>query len=102
MERIATTLAEIAGLLTVLSVTLGSATVEEMPALIDDAKEAVRGILRSSCLVSDSTEHLPPEEAEILRTELAELGEALQAQIAGIIEVRWAQLTGGSASATRH
>jgi hypothetical protein len=101
MAHIAATLAEIADLLAGLSVALGSATVEEMPALIDDAKEAVRSILRS-CLAFESTEHLPPEEAEILRAELAELGEVLQAQIAGIIEVRWAQLTGGSASSTRH
>jgi hypothetical protein len=95
---VAATLAEIAELLAGLS---GCATVEEMPALIDEAKEAVRSILRS-CLASDPIEHLRPEEAAILRAELAELGEALQAQIAGIIEVRWTQLTGGSVSSTRH
>jgi hypothetical protein len=38
----------------------------------------------------------------MLRAELVRLGEALEAQIAGIVHIRWAQLTGGTASATRH
>jgi hypothetical protein len=101
MARIAATLAEIAELLAVLSIKLEAATVEEMPALIDDSKEAVRNILRS-CLASESTNHLTAEEVAVLRVELTELTEALQAQIDGIVEVRWAQLTGGSASSTRH
>jgi hypothetical protein len=101
MERIAATLAEVGELLAVLSVKLESATGAEIPALINDTREATRGILRS-CLASDSIESLPPEEAELLRVELAKLGEALQAQIAGIIEARWAQLTGGSVAPTLH
>jgi hypothetical protein len=101
MERIAATLAEVGELLAVLSVKLASASVEEIPALIDDTREATHRILRS-CLASDSIKRLPPEEAEMLRVELAKLGEALQAQIAGIVEARWAQLIGGSASPTLH
>jgi hypothetical protein len=53
-------------------------------------------------LASDSIKCLPQEKAAILRVELAKLGEALQVQIAGIIEVRRGQLTGGSASPTLH
>jgi hypothetical protein len=101
MARIAATLPEIAELLAVLSIKLESATVEEMTALIDDAREAVRDLL-SSCLASESSKHPTPEEGAVRRAELAELGEALQAQIVGIVEVRWAQLTGRSASSTRH
>jgi hypothetical protein len=76
---------------------LGSATVEEMPALIDEANEAARHVLRCC---SDPPGHLAPEEAAMLRAELVRLGEALEAQIAGII--RLAQLADGATSATRH
>jgi hypothetical protein len=101
MADIAATLAEVDELLTVLTAKIESATtVEEMPALIDDARETARSLLRS-CLASE-TEHLLPEEAGILHVELTKLGDALEAQIAGIIDQRWAQLTGGSASLTRH
>jgi hypothetical protein len=101
MARVAATLPEIAELLTVLSIQLESATVEEMPALIDDASEAVRDLL-SACLASESSMHLTPEETAVRRAELAELGEALQAQIVGIVEARRAQLANGRASSTRH
>jgi hypothetical protein len=82
MAHIAATRTQIAELLTLLSVKLETPTVEEMPALVDDAKDAARSVLRS-CLAADLIEHIPREEVAALRTELAELGEALQAQIAG-------------------
>jgi hypothetical protein len=100
MAHIEATLAEVGELLAVLTVKIESATVEEMPALIDDAKKTARSILRS-CLASE-TKHLPPEEAAMLHVELTKLGDALEAKIAGIVDQRWAQLTGGIASATLH
>jgi hypothetical protein len=33
---------------------------------------------------------------------LVKLSEALEAQIAGIVHIRWTQLAGGTMSATRH
>jgi hypothetical protein len=101
MAKIASVLAEIGELLTVLTAKLGSAGIEEMPELVDDAKEAVSLVVRC-CLASDPVGELPPEEAAMLRTELVRLGAALEDQICGIIELRWAQLTGRSASSTRH
>jgi hypothetical protein len=99
MMKIEPLLAEVGELLGILTVKLGSATVEEMPALIDEANEAARLVLRC-CLASDPASHFSPEEAAMLRAELVRLGEALEAQIAGII--RLAQLAGGTTSATRH
>jgi hypothetical protein len=103
--KIEPVLAEVGELLAALTAKLRSATVEEMPALIDEAKDATRTILRC-CLVADPSEHLRPDEAAALRAELVKLGEALEAQVAGIINVRWAQLTTGATGAivtsTRH
>jgi hypothetical protein len=101
MAKIERALAEVGELLAVLTVRLGSANIEEIPRLIDDAKEAARFVLRC-CLASDSVGELPQEEAAVLRAELTRLGDALEAQLAGIIDLRWAQLIGGSASLTRH
>jgi hypothetical protein len=53
-------------------------------------------------LASDPVGELPPKEAEMLRVELTKLGDAREPQIAGIVEVRWAQLTGCVAYLTRH
>jgi hypothetical protein len=100
MVKIESVLAEVGELLTVLTVKLGSASIEEMPVLIDHAKEAVGLILRC-CMASYQVGELPPEQAERLRTDLVQLGEALEDQISSIAELRWAQLT-GSPSSTLH
>jgi hypothetical protein len=47
-------------------------------------------------------DHLPPDEVAELRANLHELAEALQAQIADIADLCWAQITGGVAPRTRH
>jgi hypothetical protein len=101
MAKVETVLAEIGELLAVLAEKLDSAGIDEMPALIHDARETASLIMRC-CLASDRIGELPAEEATMLRTELVELAEALEAQISAVIEQRWAQVTGGSASSTRH
>jgi energy-converting hydrogenase A subunit M len=101
MAKIESILAEVGELLAVLAVKLDSASIEEMPALIEDAKQMTRLVI-TRCLASDVVSELPPKEAAMLRTELVRLGEALQTQIAGLVEVRLEQLTGDSASLTRH
>jgi hypothetical protein len=88
MMKIEPVLAEVGELLGILTIKLGSATVEEMPALIDEANEAARLVLKC-CLASDPASHFSPEEAAMLRAELVRLGEALEAQIAGIIIFDW-------------
>jgi hypothetical protein len=62
-----------------------------MGALIDNATDAARTILRC-CLASGPASHYPPEEVAA-RAELVELGEALEAQIADIFHIPWAQFT---------
>jgi hypothetical protein len=99
MVKIEPVLAEVCQLLIGLTTKLGSARLAEMPALIVDAKEAVRLVVR---LASDQTSHLPPEEVAMLRAELVKIADALEAQIAGVVGIRWTQLAGGTASATRH
>jgi hypothetical protein len=101
MAKIESVLAEIGEVLAVLTLKLGSASIEEMPGLIHDATEAAGLVLRR-CLASDPVGELPPEEAAMLRTELVRLGEALEAQISAVFELRWAQVNGGRASSTRH
>jgi hypothetical protein len=101
MMRIEPVLDEVCELLTALTVKLGSARLAEMPSLIAEAKEAARLVVRCS-LASDPAGHLPPKEVAMLRAELVKLGDALEAQIAGIIDIRWTQLAGGTMSATRH
>jgi hypothetical protein len=101
MASVKTTLTEVGKLLTILAVQIESATVENMPALIDEASDAARTILKC-CLASDPSGHLPPEEMEMLRAELVKLGNALEAQIAGVFDIRWVQLASGTVSATRH
>jgi hypothetical protein len=100
MMKIEPVLDEVYELLTALTVKLGSARLAEMPSLIAEAKEAARLVVRCS-LVSDPGQ-LPPEEVAMLRAELVRLGEALEAEIAGIIDIRWTQFAGGTASSTRH
>jgi hypothetical protein len=99
MVKIEPVLAEVCQLLIGLTTKLGSARLAEMPPLIVDAKEAVRLVVR---LASSQTSHLPPEEVAMLRAELVQIADALEAQIAGVVGIRWTQLTGGTASATLH
>jgi hypothetical protein len=81
-------LAEVCERLALMTAKFGTATVEEMPALIDEAKDAVRVIFRC-CLASDPV--VSPQEAAMLRAELVRLGEALEAQIGEITDVRLVQ-----------
>jgi hypothetical protein len=99
--KIEPALAEVCELLTDLTVKLGSATLAEMPSLMAEAKEATRLVVRCS-LASDPAGHLPPAEVAMLRAELVKLGEALEAEIANIIAIRWVQLGGPEPSRTRH
>jgi hypothetical protein len=99
MVKIEPVLDEVCELLTGLTVKLGSARLMEMPSLVSEAKKAVRLVVR---LASDQISDLPPEEVAMLRAELVKLAEALEAQIAGVVGIRWTQLAGGTASATRH
>jgi hypothetical protein len=92
-------LPEICERLALMTAKFGTATVEEMPALIDEAKDAVRVILRR-CLASDPV--VSPEEVAMLRVELVRLAEALEVQISGIIDSRLMQLGGSTTSATQH
>jgi hypothetical protein len=94
-------LAEAGELLAILTIKLRSATVDEMPALIDDANEAARLVLRC-CVASDPAGYLSTEEAAMLRAELVRLAEALEVQIVEIIDIRLAQLASGGVSSTRH
>jgi hypothetical protein len=99
MVKIEPVLAQVCQLLIGLTTKLGSARLAEMPPLIVDANEAVRLVVR---LASSQTSHLPPEEVAMLRAELVQIADALEAQIAGVVGIRWTQLTGGTASATLH
>jgi hypothetical protein len=101
MVKIEPMLVEVCELLTALTVKLGSARFAEMPSLIAEAKEATRLVVRCS-LASEPAGHLPPKEVAMLRAELVKIADALEAQIAGVVGIRWTQLTGGTASATRH
>jgi hypothetical protein len=97
MAKVEPIVAEVGELLTVLTVKLESAPVAEIPSLIGEAKQQARRLLECY-LASDPIRHLSPGEVAMLRTEFVRLGEALQANIAGIIRLR--QLTGGRT--TRH
>jgi hypothetical protein len=101
MVKIGPVLTEVGELLAILTVKLESATVEEMPALIDEARDAARRVL-GCCLAPDPTEHLQPVELAVLRAELVKLGNSLEAQIAGILDLRWAQLGATPQSQTKH
>jgi hypothetical protein len=79
---------------------LASATADEIPALTANAKTAMERLVKC-CADTASVEHLPPEIAEKVRAELIGLRDALQAHVAGVLELRLAQLTGVGSSA-RH
>jgi hypothetical protein len=80
---------------------LRTATADQIAALANDAKTSVERIV-SCCANTASLDHLPSESAQTMRGDIVRLGEALQAEIAGIIKLRWAQLESGGSSQTRH
>jgi hypothetical protein len=93
MMKIEPVLADVGERLAILTIKLRSATLAEMPALIDDANEAAR-LLLGCCVAPDPGCYLSTEEASMLRAELIRLGETLEVQIAGIIDIRLAELAG--------
>ena len=101
MVELVTMLAVAGQVLAALAVELASATANEVPELAADAKVLMERIV-ACCVETSPLEHLTQEHAATLRAELLKLGEALEAQIAGIIDIRWTQLTGGGSSSTRH
>jgi hypothetical protein len=80
---------------------LASATADEIPALTAAAKTALERLVKC-CADTASVEHLPPEIADKVRAELIGLRDALQAHVAGVLELRLAQLTEVGSSGTRH
>jgi len=87
--------------LVLLVVKIGSATADEIPALADEAKRSAKTI----CAFSGDTmalEYLRPEDKAELRAGLDKLSKDLQVQIAGIVDLRRAQLVNSGASSIRH
>jgi hypothetical protein len=74
---LAATIEVLAGLV----IKLQSATAEEIPALVNQAKSSVEQIVKC-CTGTAALEHLSPEIAETMLADLISLGETLQAQIA--------------------
>ena len=80
-----------------LVIRLRSATLEEIPALVNQAKSSMEQIVKC-CNGIASLDHLSPEIVDLISS-----GETLQAQIAGVVEVREAQLSGpGSRAPARY
>jgi hypothetical protein len=80
---------------------LQTARVDQISALASDAKTAVEQII-TCCADTASLDYLPSESVEALHADLVRLGQVLQAEIAGIIKLRWEQLESGGGSQTRH
>jgi hypothetical protein len=97
---VAATLAA-AATLAFLMVKIGSATADEIPALADEAKRSAQII----CAFSGDTlalEYLGSNDAAELRAGLEKLSRDLQVQIAGVVDLRRAQLANSGVSSTRH
>jgi hypothetical protein len=101
MAEITTTLSVVGQSLADLAVRLASATADEIPTLADDARISVRRIT-ACCMDTGPLEHFTPDDAAAFRAGLIQLADILQAQIVGIIDLRWAQLTSGGGSRSRH
>jgi hypothetical protein len=101
MGEIVTALAVVGEVLAALIVKLASATADEIPALCNEA-EILAQRVTECCADTAPVDPLQPEEVTELRANLHELAEALQALIADIADLCWAQITGGVASQTRH
>jgi hypothetical protein len=100
MAEITTTLSVVGQSLAELAVRLASATADEIPTLADDARISVR--ITACCTDTGPLEHFTPDDAAAFRAGLIQLAEILQAQIVGIIDLRWGQLTAGGGSRSRH
>jgi hypothetical protein len=87
--------------LTDLIVQLASAPTDEIPALRAQA-EAVTERVIEYCADTASMAYLPPEEVAAIRSKLLELGAAMKAHIARIVDLRLAQFTCVETSRTRH
>ena len=101
MVETVTAIAVVGEVLAALIVKLASATADEIPALREEAKKLAQRVAEC-CMNTAPVDHLPPDEVAELRANLHELAEALQAQIADIGDLCWAQIKGGVASRTRH
>jgi hypothetical protein len=99
--EIVTALSVVGELLAVVTAKLTSATADEIPALREEAKKLTQRVV-GCCMDTAPVDHRPPDEVAELRANLHELAEALQAQIAEIADLCWAQITGGFASRTWH
>jgi hypothetical protein len=101
MAEIVTVLAVVGEVLAVLTAKLSSATADEIPALREEAERLAQRVVEC-CVDTAAVEHLHPEEATAIRSELLKLGEGMKAQIAGVVALCVAQITGGVVSRTSH
>jgi hypothetical protein len=103
MAEIVTAISVLGEVLSELIVKLASATADEIPGLRAQA-EALTERVTEYCADSAAVGHLPPEEATAIRSELLKLGEGMKAQIADVVSLCIARLTGsgGGTPITRH
>jgi len=101
ITEVVTALSVACGLLEVLTAKLASATVDEIPALRDEAEKLVHRIVEC-CVDTAPVDQLRIEEAGELRAQMSQLAEVLRAQIADIVDVCWARIIGGATSRTWH
>ena len=103
MVEIVTAISVLGDILSDLIVKLASATADEIPALRAQA-EALALRVTECCADTASVDHLPPEQATAIRSELLKLGEGMKAQIADVVSLCMARLTGGGGGTplTRH
>jgi hypothetical protein len=101
MVEMVTALSVLGEVLAALVVKLASATAVEIPTLCDEA-EVLAQRVTECCADTAPVDHLPPEEAAAIRSDMLQLAEAMKAQIAGIVDLRLARFTGGVTSRTRH
>jgi hypothetical protein len=103
MVELVTMLAVASKLMAGLVIRIGSATCDEMPALAAEANASVEEIVQG-CAGTAPLDHLIPGNASAIRTDLIDLGDALQAHIDCLFALRRAQLMieGSEASSTMH
>jgi phage host-nuclease inhibitor protein Gam len=101
MAEMVTMLTAASEVLAALTVRLSTASADEMPALAAEAKATMERIVKG-CTDIAALGHLAPEDAATARDELVSLGRTLEAQLAGIVDLRWAQLASGGWSFTQH
>jgi hypothetical protein len=84
-----------------LTVRLSTASTNEMPALAVEAKATMERIVKG-CTDIAALGQLSPEDAATVGNELLSLGRTLEAQFAGIVDLRCAQLASGGWSFALH